>query len=124
MTCDQFTVKTWLMGLAAVALAVAGCRAPIQSESNARRHWEYCAITLESASAPERVSIAYFQEGNSRVQRMELRQGPPASVGVHAPGLELADLIAGLGKDGWEMVGRVDRLPDDPLCFYFKRPTD
>ena len=80
------------------------------------QNWEYCAVAGVSLSSGGRLladwerTIHYFDEKGVRT----------VNVNVEDPDA-LALTIAGMGADGWEMVGCGNVGPDNHII-YFKRP--
>ncbi len=72
--------------------------------------WDYCALINVYETADEELvgyGISYFTTDG--VQKSKIK------------GSEVAQVVAQLGEQGWEMVG-CGTIRGDRHCIYFKRP--
>jgi hypothetical protein len=83
---------------------------------DAMQNWEYCAVAGVTISSGGRLhaarerTIHYFNERGVRIVNVNIED-------ENALGLA----IAGMGAEGWEMVGCGNTGPDNHIL-YFKRP--
>jgi len=78
--------------------------------------WEYCAVyqITQMGGWLTSVGMAYIEEFTDRgATRKNFEHSPDA----------LADVIAGLGNEGWEMVG-TGVVSEHYHTLYFKRPIE
>ncbi len=79
------------------------------------QQWEYCAVgPVQSHSQPHYATVIRFTNEGRRLSKIQgTRDMDSAQV--------LAQIIAQLGEEGWEMVG-CGMISDERHMLYFKRP--
>lgn len=139
----------WLLAViagGALALWLAGAKPAEAQQSEALRRqrgqkWEYCAVTWTGTRLKDGYSttyvptamVCYFQGQGCQEVALNLDTGEARNLSKYYRD-ELAQAIARLGEEGWEMVGQGPRdfevlgpfseggTIKNPFVLYFKRP--
>lgn len=87
-------------------------------ESSSRQQWEYCALSRAAYvnASREGYWIIYFRDTGAQVVDVQ-------SSATDGSGASISKAIAGLGADGWEMVGQgpLEARSGMANALYFKR---